>query len=344
MFASLISANLAFASTLKLPELKGIHGVGTVNVELSDPSRTMLRGGGKRCWMATVFYPANKSQDMFSYMPGTLEGGVVGDVKVLGHGKPHAFPISTQKCPIIIAFPGRGGERQKMTILYEALASNGYIVITMDQPYVANFVKLADGTKITLTFKDLWNIPRNRDYRYKYDDDAIDAAIEDIDYVLQNFDLFGDLSKVFDNSQIILMGHSIGGNISHIKGFADKRIKAVVDIDSKITERKVYGHIGVPPNQDAKPVLFTRGNMQYQEDLGDQLAKTPNSTIWSPHVQHSAFSDNAYFAAKIPNYGMGSWKGFYNWFLKIGPYFSNTDTNIGDKNADEWFLEYPAYL
>ena len=57
-----------------------------------------------------------------------------------------ASPISTKKFPVIISFPGRGGERQKETILYEALASHGYIVITMDQPYVANFVKFLDGT------------------------------------------------------------------------------------------------------------------------------------------------------------------------------------------------------
>ena len=62
------------------------------------------------------------------------------------------------------------------------------------------------------------------------------------------------------------MGHSIGGNIAHIKGFSDRRIRAVIDIDSKITERKIYERMAVPPNAHAKLVLFIRGMMQYQDD------------------------------------------------------------------------------
>jgi pimeloyl-ACP methyl ester carboxylesterase len=340
----LIGINLSFADTLTLPEPKGSYGVGTVNIELSDPSRTQLRSSEKRRFMATVFYPTDKNQNTHPYMPGTLDDGIVRGQQILGHAIPNASPHLNKRFSVIISFPGRGGERQKESILYEALASHGYIVITMDQPYVANFVKFPDGTKTTLTFKDVWNLPRDRDYRYKYDDEVIGSAIKDIDFVLQNFGLFGDLSNIFDTSKIILMGHSIGGNIAQIKGFADKRIKAVVDIDSKITEREVFGRVGVFPNLDAKPVLFIRGMMEYQEDVGDQLTKIANSTIWSPYVPHSAFSDDDYFAAKIPNYNMNLLQALYNWFFKRGPYFSGTDTNLGDHTVDEWFVEYPEYI
>ena len=60
---------------------------------------------------------------------------------------------------------------------------------------------------------------------------------------------------------------------------------AVVDIDSKIMERPVYGKIGVPDNQTGVPVLFIRGMMKYQEDVGDRLHKIKNATIWQPMVQ-----------------------------------------------------------
>jgi hypothetical protein len=336
--------DLAFAEKVTLPEPKGFYGIGTINVELSDPSRTQLRSSKKRRWMATVFYPTHKTHSTYPYMPGTLEGGMVCGIKVLGHAIPDSQPILAQKFPVIIALPGRGGERQIETILYENLASHGYIVITMDQPYVANFVKFSDGTRITLALKDAWNLPRDRDYRYNYDDEVIEAALKDIDFVLQNLELFGDLSQAFDINKIILIGHSIGGNIANIKGFSDKRINAVIDVDSKITERKVFNHIGVPPNPEGKPVLFIRGMMQYQEDVGDQLTKIPNSTIWLPYVQHSAFSDSAYFVVKIPNYGMSFWESLYNWLLKKGPYFSNIDTSIGDRKVNEWFAEYPEYI
>ncbi|KJW07417.1 hypothetical protein OTUT144_0533 [Orientia tsutsugamushi str. UT144] len=88
-------------------------------------------------------------------MIGTIDDGNVCETKVLWHAVPGAFMIQDRKFPIIISLPGRGGERQKETILYEALASHGYIMITIDQPYVANFVKFSDGAKINLTFKDV---------------------------------------------------------------------------------------------------------------------------------------------------------------------------------------------
>ena len=130
----LIGTNLSLTDTLTLPEPKGTYGVGTVNIELSDPSRTQLRSSEKCHWMATVFYPTNKSQNTYPYMPGTLEDGIVRGQQVLGHAIPNAQAISTKKFPIIISFPGRGGERQKESILYEALASHGYIVMTMGNP------------------------------------------------------------------------------------------------------------------------------------------------------------------------------------------------------------------
>ncbi|MFN7710498.1 MAG: hypothetical protein ACK5O7_06040 [Holosporales bacterium] len=349
VFSSLLAVlfvmdSCALGNSLTLPEPKGNYGVGMVNVELMDPARTQLRSPDKHRWMATVFYPTLKTRATAPYMTGTLDDGNVCGTKVLGHAIPGAMIIQDHQFPIIISFPGRGGERQKETILYEALASHGYIVITMDQPYVANFVKFPDGTKITLTFKDVWNLPRDRDYRYIYDDEIIARAIKDIDFLLDHLLFFGDLSKAFDTKNIVLMGHSIGANIAHIHGFAYKRIKAVVDIDSKITERAVFGRIGIPPNPHAKPVLFIRGMLQYQEDVGDQLTKIANSTIWRPNVQHSAFSDDAYFAAKIPNYGMGFWHSVYNWLFKKGPYFSTTDTSLGDNPVDEWFEKYPEYI
>ncbi|KJV55110.1 alpha/beta hydrolase family protein [Orientia chuto str. Dubai] len=249
-------------------------------------------------------------------MTGTLDDGNLCGTKVLGHAIPSALMIQDRKFPIVISLPSRGGEHQKETIPYEALASHVYIVITMDQPYVANFVKFPDGAKINLTSKDVWNLLRDRDYRYAYDDEIIASAIKDIDFVFEHFQDFGNISSAFDTKNIILMGHSIGANIAQIKGFGDKRIKVIVDIDSKITERAVFSRISVHSSPDDKPVLFIRGMLQYQEDVGDQLTKISNGTIWASKVQHSAFSDDAYFATKIPNYGMSFFQGLIYGFSK----------------------------
>lgn len=84
--------------------------------------------------------------------------------------------------------------------------------------------------------------------------------------------------------------------------------------------------------------------MQYQDDVGDQLTKISNATLWTPYVQHSAFSDDAYFAEKIPNYGIRFWGSLYNWFFKKGPFFDNIDTNLGHYAVNDWFYEYPEYV
>lgn len=64
----LIGTNLCLADTLTLPQPKGTYGVGTVNTELADSSRTQFRSSEKRRFMATVFYPTDKSQNTYPYM------------------------------------------------------------------------------------------------------------------------------------------------------------------------------------------------------------------------------------------------------------------------------------
>lgn len=339
------------AQDLLLLKPTGIYAVGTKTIEIKDPDRQMLRGSSQRRWVVQAFYPAQSSPNdkngaTYPYRPGTLQEGIVERVKVFSYAKPDAVPAKHQRFPVIFFVPGMGGERQGYTILCEELASQGYVVLSLDQPYFSNFVKFPDSTTIVLTFKDAWKI-RDRDYKYAYYDEAMAAAMGDIKYMLDHLDEIDikNLGGVLDKNIPILMGHSFGGNVSHTLGFEDSRIRAIVDIDSKITERKIFGRIGVPPNPQEKPVLFIRAMMQYQEDVGDQLTKITNATIWSPSVQHSAFSDQAYLAAHIAGFGdHGFLYRFFNWFFKQGPHFDNVDTNLGGKDVDAWFMEYRHYI
>lgn len=330
---------------MSLPKPTGLYAVGTETLSLTDTTRTPLRGTETRRWMATIWYPSEQHAGAYPYMPGTLQEGEVWGVKVMTHAKPQAVPLRNKKFPLIIAIPGRGNERQRYTILLEELASQGYIVVAMDQPYVAGFVKFLDGNTVTLTLRDAWKLPRDRDYRYTYDDDVIRSTLKDIAYVLDHLNVLGPLAELIDPQTIILLGHSLGANSAHLFGFHDRKVNAIVDIDCKITERPIFGRIGVPQNPDAKPVLFIRAMMQYQDDVGNQLEKISNATVWRPLVQHSAFSDDAYFAAKIA--GFGDEEGvekLMHWIFKRGPYFSNIDTSVGQQTVEQWFAEYCAYI
>lgn len=338
---------LTIAAELQLLKPTGSYSIGTKAIEIQDPSRTLFRNQHSRRWMSQLFYPSKKHEGTYPYMPDTLKDGIVQGIKVVASAKPNAECLPSQKFPLIIFIPGLGEERQKYTILCEELASQGYIVLTVDQPYVANFVIFPDNTKITLTLQDIWKMPRDRNYRYQYYDEAMAGCIKDVDYILNHLNEIDAeiLENICNTNSIILMGHSFGGNVAHTLGFKDKRIKAIVDIDSKITEREIFGRIGVPQNLIGKPVLFIRGMMQYQEDVGDQLTKIQSATIWKPFVQHSAFSDQAYFAAKIEGFGaQGFLSNLINWFFKCGPHWNNIDTNLGGQEIDFWFAQYRYYI
>ncbi|MDP1723119.1 MAG: hypothetical protein Q8L85_00255 [Alphaproteobacteria bacterium] len=345
-----LSSNILYAETLTLPKPMGIHAIGTKAFEMKDEKRKMFRGEESRRWMVQAFYPAEKHEGTYPYMPETLKNGKVLDIEVLAHAKPNALILKESSYPIVIFVPGLGQERQKYTILCEELASQGYIVLSLDQPYVSNFVRFPDNTKITPSFKDAWKLTlgrKDRDYRYQYYDLAMDMIINDIKYILDHIDALNKdhFDSALDVHKTILMGHSFGGNVAHHLGFKDPRIKIIVDIDSKISERKIYDSVGIPANSERKPVFFIRGMMQYQENLGDQLTKIDNADTWTPNVEHSAFSDNAYLAKYIPNIANQSFiKTFLNWFFKSGPHFDAIDTNLGDIPVNEWFNEYRSKI
>lgn len=326
---------------IELPYPTGFYQVGTRAIELHDRKRKMPGRGEERRWMVQAFYPCLNNRELrFPYMPGTLSQGKIAGVEVYAHAKPDAGICTGKVFPVILFLPGLGQVRQNYTILCETLASYGYIVLSLDQPYNSSYVRFLDGTITMPSLYDGWKVARDRDYRYGYFDTMMTAAIEDCQFMLDhlteiNHHYFkGHLSV----QKIVLMGHSFGGNVAHTLGFKDDRIRAIVDIDSKITERKIYGILGVPPTPYATPVLFIRATMQYQEDVGNQLEKIQNARILKFHLEHSAFRDDAFLVRHIPSIqSVGMLARVWNWFWQKGPQFDGVDTNLGGRDVNEWF-------
>jgi pimeloyl-ACP methyl ester carboxylesterase len=305
----------------------------------------MFKDGSVRRWMVQAFYPTLPHSETSSYMPGMIKNGIVEGTAVKTHSKLNSPQLTGQMFPAIIFVPGIGSSHLEYTILFENLASHGYIVLSIGEPYISNFVNFPDGSAIVYRLLDAWKhmMRSDRDYRYQYFDDAMDSAISDITYML---DHLNDISQTYfqdtvNLGKITLMGHSFGGNVAHTLGFNDARIKTIVDIDSKITERKIHGILGLPENKNSKPIFLIRGMMQYQEDLGDHLEKVSNAKIWKPYVQHGAFSDSAFFVRAIQDYGKkGLIYRIINYLFKWGPEFDAVDTNLGGQSYAEWNYTY----
>lgn len=344
----LILAGHCLAKEVELPQASGAYQVGTKAIELHDSARRMPRGEDDRRWMVQAFYPRlNDREASFSYMPGTLLQGKLADREVFSHAKPGAEICMDKAFPVVLFLPGLGQVRQSYTILCEALASYGYVVLSLDQPYNSSFVRFLDGKVVQPTLYDGWKVARDRDYRYGYFDTMMAAAIGDCQYMLDHLAELNHLhfKGQLDPRRIILMGHSFGGNVAHTLGFKDTRVRAIVDIDSKITERKIYGTLGVPPNPHGTPVLFIRATMQYQEDVGDQLGKIQNATILKFHLEHSAFRDDAFLVTRIRSIqSVGMISKLWNWFWKNGPQFDGIDTHLGGRDANEWFCTWPREI
>ena len=227
--------------------------------------------------------------------------------------------------------------------------------MSFDTPYISRFVQFFDRSSRVPTLKDTWKISRDRDYRYKVFDEALSLVIDNLKTVIEHLDEIGAycfynyedehvFASPLDKNKIIIMGHSFGGNVAHSLGFTDKRISAVVDIDSKIAERPINGYVGVPPNRRPIPVLFIRGMLQYQEsNIVQKLSNYDAATVWAPEVEHSAFSDQAYLTKAIPDCGQhGTLYKFLHWFFKQGPHFNVLDTSTGKFSVNDCYDEYRA--
>ncbi|MBA3751653.1 hypothetical protein H0X06_02520 [Candidatus Dependentiae bacterium] len=354
-FVGTVSGVLLLSSTILstaepievvLPAPTGTFSVGTKAFELCDCSRTQLRGSGKRRWMVQAWYPAEHVQDStFDYMPETLPNSLVNGVKVRAHAQPNAALKKDGRFPLIIFQHGFGEVRQSYTILCEELASHGFIVLSLDQPYNASFIRFSSGDHCVPTAYDIWKLTNDREYRYSFFDECMKESIGDILYILSHLTTI--TSKYF-NSQIqtnfiTLIGHSFGGNVAHTLGFKNPLIKAIVDIDSKVTEKEIYGHIGVPENNIKKPVLFIRSN-QYQDDVKN-LRSVPNANVIDFNVQHSAFRDIAYLVNYIPSLrNQTFFAKLWNWFWLKGPLFDPVDTSIENYSVANWFSTYRSTI
>lgn len=336
---------IVFADVVELPTPSGPFGVGVTSIDIKDTSRVGLRDREDRRWVVHLFYPTERHHLMTSYMPGTLKEGAIDGTHILTHAALAADPLVHKAFPTLFFIPGRGNGSQYYTILLENLASHGYVVIGFDQPYVSNYVSFANDSSIVLSLKDVWKVPRDRDYRYRYDDEVIKGYIGDVDFLLAHLSLLGKFSHLIDTSNLFLVGHSLGGNVAHIKGFEDDRFKGVIDIDSKITDREVYGRVGVPSNKMEKSVLFIRGMLQYQEAVGSQLHQVPKATVWEPKVEHSAFADKSFLMEHIKGFGQhGFVYRFYNWLFHRGPHWDSLDSNTGDYTTEEWYKTYCQHV
>jgi len=186
-YVVLATSALVFAAVLprafpmiELPPPAGSHAVGTMDIHLVDEARKegMTEDPSDyRELMVRAWYPANvaegaepepfvrESEPVHSiFSRGIPLPGIVFNhlKKTPGHSYLDANPATTTSpYPVLIFSHGNSFYASQNTLLMEHLASEGYVVFSIDHPYQASWVTFPDGRVVT--YKADWVDPGAED-------------------------------------------------------------------------------------------------------------------------------------------------------------------------------------
>lgn len=137
--------------------------------------------------------------------------------------------------PVIVALSGFGGFRTANTILIEALASHGYVVVGIDQPYVSARTRMADGRVIRMK-------RRGHLYDEHTEDHVIGHLAADVSVVLDEIAHDPLLARTSTTARAGVMGVSLGGTVAAAAARSDPRIAACLMMDAAMpTDAAVRG-------------------------------------------------------------------------------------------------------
>ena len=274
--AVLLSA-AGIVDTQTLPSPSGNFHIGTSIAHLIDRNRadTIKPAAGHfRELMIQFWYPTDRSRvsKPAPYVPdkrvlpvliGSQYGGQSqGVIESLGNIKTHASlgpPISRKraKFPTIILSPGLGEPRSNYTSFSEELASQGFIVISIDHPY-GGYTVLTDGRVLTTGDDPRGGSPEGAE-------EVMNEWSADVSFVLDELLLKNTLTvdakalaMHIDSGSIGMFGHSLGGAAALETCRRDARVKACADLDGA-----PFGQVRV--TGVTKPTLLMRSGPVYSD-------------------------------------------------------------------------------
>lgn len=240
----------------ELPKPSGDFAIGTQTFELEDLTRDEEYSedqGAKRKIKYQVWYPTDSTKNLKqakwlaegNLVPRTLVKSLlipmpsfildqVAKIDSNSYKNAH-LSQELQEYPILIISHGWRGFRELHADFAEDLASNGYIVFSIDHSYGSEAVKFEDGSVAYLNQKALPRIARPSTFGKA----AVKLAINygrDVKMVLDDLEVLNkeddDFKERLALDKIALLGHSAGGAGDVYTGLRDKRVKALIGLDA----------------------------------------------------------------------------------------------------------------
>ena len=169
---------------------------------------------------------------------------------------PDAPDKESHSMPLVIFSHGAFGYYQSNASTYMELASNGYVVASLDHPYHSFFTYDTDGKLVTVDpgfLQTAMYIGGNDNQMseeevYEVTSEWMELREADMNFVIDELEngLFEqEWGRLMDTSRIGLMGHSLGGATAVTVGRrAD--ISAVIDIDGSMLGEQTGVSNGIP--------------------------------------------------------------------------------------------------
>ena len=308
-----------------LPAPTGPYAVGTQMFEWQDSSRDewfTQEQGDKRRIVVQTWYPTEDSDAQpLPYLANPNEWlpalSVVLQLPQFLFN--HLTDIDTHsvlnaplhpkitKTPLILFSHGIWGMRFQNTAQFEALASRGYIVLSVDHAYDASLTIFDDGT--IADFRSGYEGELTADEFWALRNPQVKTRVADIDFMIntvaQKAAAQDPLWIAADLEHIGMFGHSYGGATSVVAANQDPRIDATIALDGWI--------LPVPPQVIDQgintPFLFI-GRETWPDALNYQKLETllnnspKHESVFMAGTEHFDFSDAPLFSPFMQTVGL----------------------------------------
>jgi dienelactone hydrolase len=203
--------------------------------------------------------------------------------------------VSKKTFPLLVFSHGASGIKTSNTSTYKELASNGYVVVSIDHPYHSFYTISEDGTRTMINSDYNLEVSNaNKDGMYTKEETYeliqkwMKLRTDDMNFVI---DTIIEKAKTennlvyqqIDTEKIGVFGHSMGGAASVWLGRERDDIDAVVNIDAPFFSELVY-----------------------KKEIDDYVARseaftTPILNLYSDDVWGQLDSNSTYVANKLDN-------------------------------------------
>ena len=230
--------------------------------------------------------------------------------------------IADHSLPLVLFSHGAFGWYQSNLSAYLELASNGYVVVSLDHPYHALFTKDTSGKLITVngqfmqdamrlnesTEKDTeqdaqtilkWADLRQADMNFAVD--TLKSAASGNDFTAWTFtegtsEQFETAAQMINTEKIGLMGHSLGGSTAVTVGRRGD-IAAVIDIDgTMLGEYTGFANGEYQINPEPYPVPLLSIDNEDHHRMREEAQQTGSIYVNNVVLDHAETGFSTYFA------------------------------------------------